>query len=125
MEKNRFLPLYLYNEGTNHNGQPTTLTSHELALVYSERCGFTLHLRKLEDLTDDEKFAVATLLGCFERFSQDARIAQVTELFARNGFTNKVTNISGSSWTKTVNYLRSIHVDVDGLIEAGIAKHKK
>lgn len=82
-----------------------------------------LILRPLSDMTDEECLSVFALYSD-RSWSDEGKIKDVRNLFDNNGYYNRVTNLSGMQWNKIINYLRRQGVDMEGLIEAGLAIDK-
>lgn len=80
-------------------------------------------LRTFSSMTEDENICVAKLLA-WDYLSDFAKSAQVVNLFKDNGFYKKTTNLTGNQWNKVINYLRSVGIDCDGLIDKGFAIDK-
>jgi hypothetical protein len=92
---------------------------------------FKLLLRTVDDLTDEE---IAAVYGCgfwYREYGFSctmARIRPEEEPTKRDFFLNsfkKALSIDGGTFSSTVDYLRSIGVDCDGLIDRGWAIRKE
>lgn len=81
-------------------------------------------LRPLSGMTGDEALIIANISGNMSHVSNESKIFQVLEVFRSNGFYNKQTNLTGSQWNKIIIFCRKQSIDVDGLIESGLAIKK-
>ncbi len=84
---------------------------------------FKLILRPLSSMTEEEKIEIAIIFG-WSHGDNVTKANATEELFDKNGYWNKITNISGSSWNKVINYCRKQGIDMDNLIDAGLAIDK-
>lgn len=93
--------------------------------VISDFYEFILAIRPLSAMTVEIKILIAKVLGYYPyKYNELDSINSVGELFDQNGYWTKVTNLSGSQWTKMINCLRKNGYDCDGLMGAGLAIDK-
>lgn len=121
-----YLPLYIGCRIKVGEGAYMDLTIERLAAYHHSEyvTEFKLLLRPLPNLTDEECLIIANLFGGAMHLGDESKIHQVRELFSSNGYYKTITNRSGNDWNKVINYCRSVSIDMDGLIESGLAIDK-
>lgn len=129
------LPCYFWQKVINDNGEVGTIdeinrkdNGELLVICYDTVQGcynqgeFKLILRTMDDMTHDEWSALSTIMS--NGSTSDWRYSASF----RSGFkfdNQKISLKSFNDITGPINYLRSIGIDCDGLIEAGYAVREK
>lgn len=116
-----YLPYYLgceaisLKDGSATKVLPTDLSTDPLLIK--------LKLCPLPDMSDEVKIQIALICGW--NWGDDVtKKNHVETLFEGNGYFNKTTNLTGSQWNKIINYCRKQGIDMDDLIESGLAIDK-
>ncbi len=111
--KSKIFALYFGQKIIKKSGEQNllTVTGEILRNVWGLNNNiYSLNLRKIEDITDNEALEVGKILPGASHLSNESIIAQVRDLLSSPNIYTKVTNIAGMSWNHLFQYLASIGV---------------